>query len=121
MKNYLTLTLLAAFVAGVAASPALADGGDGEKLFKRKCATCHKMEKHGIGPMLKGIFGRQAGGTDYAKYKALKGADFTWDEAKMDAWIANPKKFIGKSTSMAGKIKKAEDRAAIIEYLKSTH
>ncbi|MBL4756430.1 MAG: nitrite/sulfite reductase, partial [Rhizobiales bacterium] len=39
--------------------------------------------------------------------------DIIWDEANLDAWITNPKKFIGKRTSMVVKIKKAEDRAAI--------
>ena len=61
MKNHLPLMLIpafaAAFVMTFVPGPALADG-DGEKLFKRKCASCHKMEKHGVGPMLEGVIGR---------------------------------------------------------------
>ena len=119
MKHHLIAPLLAVFSLTLAASPTLAEGSDGEKLFKRKCASCHKMDKHGVGPMLQGVIGRKAGSTDYAKYVALNGADFTWDETNLDAWIADPKKFIGKTTPMAGKIKGEADRKAIIEYLKS--
>lgn len=118
MNKHLILPLLAAFAATVAVSPALADA-DGAKLFKRKCASCHDFDKHKTGPMLKGVFGRKAGSTDFPKYRALKGADFVWDETNMSEWIANPKKFIGKATSMAGKIKKEKDRDAIIEFLKA--
>lgn len=117
MKHHLSLALLAALSTALVAAPAAAKSGD--KLFKQKCASCHSMDKHGVGPMLKGVIGRKAGSTDFGGYEALKGADFTWDETNVDAWINDPKKFIGKPTPMAGKIKKEADRAAIIEYLKS--
>ena len=109
---------LAAAVA-VGAGSAIAD--DGEKLFKKKCGTCHTVEagKHKVGPALAGIVGSKAGATDFSKYKALKGSDIVWDEANLDAWIENPKKFIGKPTAMTVKIKKEDERKAIIEYLKA--
>lgn len=94
---------------------------DGAKLFKKNCKKCHSMKpgKHAIGPSLTGIVGKQAGKQDFKKYKALKGSDIMWTEANLDAWIANPKKFIGKKTTMIVKVKKAEQRAAIIEYMKA--
>ena len=71
------------------------------------------------GPSLAGVFGRQAGTVEgYTKYKALKASDIVWDEANLDGWLANPKKFIGKSTPMSYKLKKEKDRAAVIKYLK---
>jgi len=110
---------------GIAAAIAVSSGsamaaGKGAKLFKKKCSSCHSMDagKHKTGPSLAGIMGRKAGSTDFAKYKALKGADFTWDEANIDKWITNPKKFIGKSTAMTVKVKKDKDRKEIIEFLK---
>ena len=113
----------------IAATSTTALAADGEKLFKRKCGTCHSMEpgKHKMGPSLAGVMGRQAGTAEgFSKYKAMNGASFTWDEAMMDAWITDQKKFlkanadkVGDSkTSMSAKIKKADDREAIIEYLK---
>ncbi|MBL4615873.1 MAG: c-type cytochrome [Magnetovibrio sp.] len=118
MKSIRIVAALACF----AFLPATATmAAEGAKLFKKKCAACHTLEagKHKIGPSLAGIIGKQAGQQDFKKYKALKGSDIIWDEANLDAWITNPKKFIGKRTSMVVKIKKAEDRAAIIEYMKS--
>ena len=110
---------------GVAAAIAVSSGSalaksKGEKLFKKKCATCHTMEagKHKIGPSLAGVMGRKAGSTDFSKYKALKDSDIVWDEDNIDKWIANPKKFIGKPTAMTVKVKKEKERDAIIDYLK---
>ena len=113
------------FALGIAAAVAMTSGSaiaaDGKKLFKKKCGTCHTIEpgKHKVGPSLAGIVGAKAGATDFKKYKALKGSDIVWDEANLDAWIANPKKFIGKPTAMTVKIKKEDERKAIIEYMKA--
>ncbi|MDH3335764.1 MAG: c-type cytochrome [Rhodospirillaceae bacterium] len=115
------LTVAVAITAGTANADE-----KGEKLFKKKCATCHSMEpgKHKIGPSLAGVVGKKAGTTDFAKYKAFKGGtDIVWDDANLDAWITNQKDFlkskgIKKGTAMSAKIKKEKDRKAIIGYLK---
>lgn len=119
MNKQLSLALLIACAMAFTSSSAIADSGAGKKLFKKKCGTCHKFDKHALGPNLKGVIGRKAGSTDYKKYKGLKGADFVWNEENLSEWIKDPKKFIGKKTAMAGRIKKEADRVAIIEYLKS--
>ena len=74
--------------------------------------------QHKVGPSLAGVVGRKAGTTDFTKYKALAGADITWTEENLDAWITDPKKFIGKPTAMTVKVKKDDEREAIIDYLK---
>lgn len=101
------------------------DAAAGEKVFK-KCKACHTLEagKHRTGPSLHGIVGRQAGSTDFKRYKGLKGADFAWDEAKLDEYIADPKAFVKKHTAndktgMTFKLKKADERANVIAYLKT--
>lgn len=115
--------LVLAIAVVLAASPAFA-GGDakkGEKVF-RKCKSCHTVEpgKHKIGPSLAGVVGRKAGTAEgYTKYKGLKGADFVWNEDNLDKWLKNPKKFIGKSTSMSFKLRKEDDREDVIAYLKT--
>lgn len=120
MKTTKLLALGLATIVAVASTSAMASSDDGEKLFKKKCQSCHSVKpgEHKIGPSLAGVVGKKAGSTDFSKYKALQGADLVWDDKNLDGWLENPKKFIGKNTAMTAKIKKAEDRAAIIEYLK---
>lgn len=119
MKTTNILALGLAAVVALSGTSALASG-DGAKLFKKKCGSCHSMEagKHMAGPALDSIIGRKAGSSDFGSYKALAGADFTWDEKNMDEWITDPKKFIGKATAMTAKIKKEDEREAIIKFLK---
>ena len=123
------MTKMMAFgiAAAIAATTGTAIAGDAPKAWT-KCKSCHSLEpgKHKIGPSLAGVMGRQAGTAEgFTKYKAMKGASFTWDAEKMDAWITDQKKFLkanadivgGPKTSMSAKIKKEKDRKAIIEYL----
>jgi cytochrome c len=99
--------------------------GQGETVFK-KCSACHKVgegAKNGTGPVLNGIFGAAAGHADKFKYsKALtdKAAEgLVWNEAELDAFLENPKDFM-KGTKMAfAGLKKPDERAAIIAYLRS--
>ena len=116
-------------VFGVAATVALAGGpalaDHGEKVFK-KCKACHTTTagKHKVGPSLAGVFGRKAGSAEgFKRYKGLKKADWTWDEASLDEYLKDPKKFTkkktGKKAAMVLKLKKKKDREHIIEYLKT--
>jgi len=111
----------------LASTAAMADGdaGKGEKVFK-KCKACHATEagKHKIGPSLAGIVGMKAGAqSDFTKYKALAGADFSWDEENLGEWVQNQKEFlkekgIDKKTAMNVKIKE-KDVDDLIAYLKT--
>ena len=123
--NFLSFVLTAAIA--LASSSAFADGDakKGKKVFK-KCKSCHSMEvdKHKIGPSLAGIIGRKAGTANgFKKYKALKGADFSWDEENISEFVQNQKKFLkskGQSTKIAMRVKiKAKDVNDLIAYLKS--
>ncbi len=97
----------------------------GEKVFK-KCKACHQVgdsAKNKVGPILNDIVGAGLGAVDGFKYsKALKAkADegLVWDAANLDAFLTKPKKWLkGTKMSFAG-LKKEEDRAAVIEYLRS--
>ena len=71
-----------------------------------------------------GIVGKDAGKTaGFKKYKGLKTADWKWDDANLNGWLENPKKWLkaknGKKSSMVFKLKKAKDRANVIAYLKA--
>ena len=94
---------------------------DGATLFKQQCATCHftKLSKPvRQGPSLFRIVGRPAGKVDGFHYSAgFAKADFVWDDARLDAWLADPQAIIPGAT-MAYRQPKAETRTAIIAYLK---
>ena len=128
MKITKIIAVGTALAFALSAGSAMADTAKGEKLFKKKCSSCHTIEagKHKSGPSLAGIVGKKAGTADgFKKYKAVKGADFTWTAENIDGWITDSKKYLkknetmftNKSTAMSVKIKKSEDRVAIIEYL----
>jgi len=123
MKFTKTLPLIALCL-GLSTNSALASGdaAAGEKVFK-KCKACHVVdaEKHKTGPHLVNIMGRAAGGADgYTKYsKALADSGIVWDEETLDGFLEKPKAYV-KGTRMAfAGLRKAEDRANVIAYLKS--
>ena len=97
----------------------------GEKVFK-KCKACHQVgetAKNKVGPVLNDIVGADLAAVDGFKYsKALKAkADegAVWDEANLLAFLEKPKKWL-KGTKMSfNGLKKEQDRAAIVEFLKS--
>ena len=94
---------------------------DGAALFRQQCATCHTTnfsEPVRQGPPLVKIVGRPAGKADGFRYSAgFAEANFVWDDARLDAYLANPQAMVPGS-NMAYRQPKAETRAAIIAYLK---
>ncbi|MCP3386327.1 c-type cytochrome [Bradyrhizobium sp. CCGUVB4N] len=94
---------------------------DGATLFKQQCAVCHTTnlsEPMRQGPPLVKVVGRTAGKIEGFRYSdGLAKADFTWDDAKLDAWLTNPQAVI-PGTIMAYRQGKPETRTAIIAYLK---
>lgn len=99
---------------------ASADAAKGEATFK-KCASCHTINAggaNGIGPNLHATMGKPlAGHAGFAYSDALKGVGGSWDWAKMDAWLKNPKAFAaGTKMSFAG-IGDAAERANLLVYL----
>ncbi|MBB4261716.1 MULTISPECIES: c-type cytochrome [unclassified Bradyrhizobium] len=94
---------------------------DGATLFKQQCAACHTTnlsEPARQGPPLLKVVGQPAGKVEGFRYsQGLANADFTWDEARLDAWLTNPQAVI-PGVVMAYRQGKPETRAAIIAYLK---
>lgn len=108
------------------AGPPPEGAAPGRSVFQ-PCASCHFAAPPGspaakqpsVGPNLWGVYGRPAGEADYAYSPAMRAAGLVWDEATLDAFLANPLKFVpGSRMSYAGE-PDAETRKAIIDYLKT--
>lgn len=114
-------TLAAALpLLAVLVTPAMAtDAKRGKDLWEARCTGCHSLDEDRIGPRHRGVFGRKAGSVPGFNYSAaVKGAGFTWDEAKLDSWLTNPQALL-PGQKMNFRVAKAEDRADIVAYLKS--
>ena len=126
MMKKIAAALTALALTGIAGS-ALAEGdaAAGEKVFK-KCKACHQVgdgAKNRVGPMLNGIVGNEIASVDGFKYskafKAKKDEGLVWTEEELDAFLTKPKKYLkGTKMSFAG-LKKEEQRADVIAYLKT--
>ena len=95
---------------------------NGKKIAK-KCISCHTFEKGGdnkIGPNLWAIVdGPKAHRSDFAYSGAMKSAGGNWDIESLYHFLNKPSKFIpGTKMSFVG-LKKPEELADIIAYLKS--
>lgn len=124
------ITTISAIAAAMLLAPiAIANAADGDaekgkKVFN-KCKACHvaDAEKNKVGPHLVNIVDRAAGSVEGYKYsKALKAKaeeGLVWDEASIDAYLAKPKDFIPKTKMAFPGLKKDEQRADVIAYLKS--
>jgi cytochrome c len=118
----LNLALALAAAAVLISSTAFADGDadKGKKVFN-KCKACHSLDagKNKIGPSLHGVFGRKAGTEEGFKYSdAMKNSGITWSEDTLSEYLADPKgKVPGNKMAFVG-LKKDDDRADVIAYLK---
>jgi cytochrome c len=127
MSKFLKLATAAslALMIPVASASAEGDAGKGEKVFK-KCAACHAVgegAKHKVGPELNDLIGRTAGAVDGFKYsKAMVeagAAGVVWSDETLHGYLEKPKDYIkGNRMSFAG-LKKEDERADVIAYLKT--
>jgi len=107
-----------ALVAGLAAA-APSQAADGARLFSLQCKTCHGAKSTPMGPALAGVAGADIAGRDDFTYSAgLKAKSGTWTDAALDAYLAKPVAF-APGTRMMVAVPNAENRAAIVTYLKT--
>ena len=97
------------------------DPARGARVFQA-CASCHSLTpNHNMtGPSLAGVFGRKAGSlASFHRYsKAIKASNVIWNSSSLEAWIADPQKFIpGTAMTFAG-LAKNKDRLDLIAFLK---
>lgn len=118
---FATMSFAALVTAGAQAQEG--DAAAGATVFN-KCKACHDAEsdKNKVGPSLMGVVGRKAGTYEGFKYsKAMVEAGekgLVWDEANLASYLKDPKGFIkGNKMAFPG-LKKDEEVANVIAYLK---
>jgi len=121
MRRLIGLSAGLGLVLALSAGPAWAgDAEAGKKVFN-KCKACHDLAagKNKIGPSLHGLMGRAAGTAEGFKYSdAMADSGLTWDEATLDQYLADPKGFIPGNKMVFVGVKKDDQRADVIAYLK---
>jgi cytochrome c len=89
-----------------------------KELFEKRCGGCHALDRDKEGPQLHGVYGRAAGSIQSFQYSdALKKARIVWTEETLDRWLADTDKLV-PNNDMTFHVEKAEERRAIIAYLK---
>lgn len=115
--------LAAAVGAAAAAEANAADAGEGERLYAKHCLVCHAVEPgyHREGPSLHAVYGRRAGAAPlFGRYRGLRALPVVWNTETLDGFLADPRAFLdGRDTSMTFKLPSAEERAAIIAYIRT--
>jgi cytochrome c len=111
--------LAAALAIGIPTAAVAADAEAGKVVF-HKCQVCHQLGKNAVGPNLVGVFGRKAGtAPDFNYSQAVKNSGITWDEANLNEWLQGPNKKLPGTKMLFAGLKDANDRANVIEYLKT--
>jgi cytochrome c len=85
------------------------------------CRACHSLDQDGpnmIGPALYQFFGREVGSRSGFEYSAvMRNADFVWTPEALNAWLAQPGRFLpGNRMTFAG-VPRQGDRDDLIAYL----
>ena len=122
MKHFILALVAMSLMAG----SALADGdaANGEQVFK-KCGACHSATEktNKVGPFLTGVLGRKVATVDGYNYsdgmKAFGATGAVWDEATLNKYLAEPKVVVPATKMGFAGLKKDDERADLIAYLKT--
>ncbi len=92
----------------------------------RQCRSCHQLgegARNGAGPQLNDIVGAAAAGVDGFRYspafEAAREDGMVWDAATLDAFLEDPSGLIPRNRMAFRGVRDADERAALIAYLKS--
>ena len=120
------------FLIGTLCFPLLSVAADKEYRFAEqpwgqdspagRCVVCHSLEKNGpqrIAPNLWGIIGAPKAEKSWYNYSsALRNKGGVWTEQDLDQFLADANQF-APGTTKSIKVKDAEERKAIIDFLKT--
>ena len=120
------IVMLSAMAYALSSSSSLSQDGtsqEQQQVFNNACRSCHTIREgdNRLGPNLFKVVGRKAGSLpDYNYSTAMKGADFDWDEEKLERFIANPDEVVpGNNMKPYGGLASADERKKVVAFLRS--
>jgi cytochrome c len=108
----------AALMSIVAGGAALAaDVDHGKQLFVA-CAACHTEKSDGIGPNLKGVYGRKSAALDDFRYSnPMKRANLVWDAENLRAYLIDPQAKVKGNRMPFGGVANPQEADDLVAYL----
>ena len=105
-------------VAAPATDPAKVAAG---KVIFQQCAACHSILGDGVGPDLRGVYGRKAASeSHYRRYSpAMKASDIIWDEQNLRSFLKDPAAKVKGTFMLFPGLKSVKDLDDVVEFLKS--
>jgi len=93
---------------------------DGAQLFNMQCKLCHQPAgSTAMAPSLTGVAGGAiAAKTDFTYSPALKAHGGTWTDENLNTYLKSPAAF-APGTKMMISVPSDENRAALVDYLKT--
>ena len=106
----------------VAGSPAAHSAGDpvaGKEAYEGTCGGCHSLDANRVGPMHRGVVGRQPGAASGYNYSnAVRKLGGVWTVERLDQWLQGPQA-VAPGARLFLSVPDAGKRADIIAYLAS--
>lgn len=91
---------------------------EGTRLYQR-CQACHAFEHNRTGPAHCDLFGRVAGSLPgYSYTSAMRQSGLVWNETTLDLFLTAPLKVVPGTTMAIYGIEDANERKALIDYLR---
>lgn len=122
MKSLLVTILVIAFGTLAPSAAQAVDPENGAKVF-RVCKACHRVGPGAraiVGPPLNGVVGRKAGSLpDYPYSEAMRESGLVFDDATLAKYLKTPKATVPSTRMAFAGLRKDEEIADVIAYLKS--
>lgn len=96
-----------------------ADAEHGKQLFVA-CAACHSEKADGIGPSLKGVYGRKSAALEDFRYSnPMKRANLVWNAENLRAYLIDPQAKVKGNRMPFGGVANPQEADDLVAYLES--
>ena len=96
-----------------------ADAEHGKQLFVA-CAACHSEKADGIGPSLKGVYGRKSAALEDFRYSnPMKRANLVWNAENLRAYLVDPQAKMKGNRMPFGGVANPQEADDLVAYLET--